>query len=301
MSRKHLIGLLVGLASAACTPSAGTGSLVVTIAGEGAVDGFPLVEDGETIALADDWTIAFSKVVASVGRLSIAASDGEVGFEGTETYVVDLHADEEVTLATVTDLEARRWDRVGYELVPATTGATNVNGVAQGDLDAMVAAGANYLIEGTATKGSASVAFRWLLANPTRNADCTNGNDDKQGVVVVANSTAEAQITLHLEHLFWTRLGTHASNPLRFDPIAAVAGDDGVVTLDELATQSLEAPLDANGERIRNADATNFSYDPGSISPAPQNLRDFVLAATSTQGHLNGEGLCTITRTSVPN
>lgn len=107
--------------------------------------------------------------------------------------------------------------------------------------------------------------------------ECTNGIDGSDGMVVEAGATANAEITLHIEHLFYDKLGTHSGVELRFDAIADAAGDDNLVTNADLEAVLVSSLAD---------------YEPGSSDVTT--LLDFVTQAAVEMPHFNGEGLCTI-------
>ncbi|MEM9731402.1 MAG: hypothetical protein AAF997_22705, partial [Myxococcota bacterium] len=100
-----------------------------------------------------------------------------------------------------------------------------------------------------------------------------------------------AEVTVHLDHFFFD---TYASDDarLRFEAWAAVAGEDGVITLDDLASQSLSDLRDRNGDPIVDGEGLPVVYDPGPLEIAGSNLRDYTVAAATTTGHFNGEGHC---------
>ncbi len=130
-------------------------------------------------------------------------------------------------------------------------------------------------------------------ANPTKNANCTNGLDNTDGIVIRANATTEAEITIHVEHLFWDSLGSELAS-LRFDAIAAVAGADKKVTTEEIAMQSLANLKDAQGMPLVDGNNMPIVYNPGSVPLKTQDLLSFIQASGASMAHLNGEGLCTI-------
>ena len=273
---------------------AGEGSLEVVITGEDAAkDGFPVSDDGEVIAFSDgDWQVVFDKYLVSFGNLRVRSSDGGSGYETGEIYVADM-TQGDPTVADVR-LSARRWDRLSFEVVPAQSDATRLNEVSDEDVQRMVEGGLTYWVTGTATLGDDSYRLELALSNPTTNNNCTNGLDNTDGVVVKNNSSTVAELTVHIEHMFWDRLGSEQTL-LRFAPFAASAGSDGLITLETLATQRL-ADLQGLEGPLVSADGLPIIYDPGSTPLPDQNLAEFVRAATSTQVHLNGEGLCTVTQ-----
>lgn len=266
--------------------AAGKGSLTVLVTGEaGAEEGFPFTEDGETVAFEDGTTLRFSKFLASVGNVSVASADGTEAARSTRVHVVDLHLGH-ARLEEFTGLGARRWDRFGYEILPPPPDAVLGEGVSAVDAEAMRTGGFNYWVEGTATLTDGAVfTFAWGLRNPTRNQDCTSGIDETQGVVVRNNSTAEAEITLHVDHLFWDSLGTEGAS-LRFEGHAAAGGDDGVITWAELEAVPIASVRDRQGNLLQ--------YDTGSVSLSSPTLAGFLLASSSSMGHLDGEGLCMV-------
>jgi len=288
--------LPLALAVAACSGSdGGSGAVAIRISGEGAAKtGYPYVKNGAEIRFVDDWTVRFSKYLVSVGQVRLAGADDAVAFASNEVFVADLHQGDPVILA-VSDLEARRWERLSFRVVAPPTDAKVVGAVAAEDVARMQRENLNYWIEGTAEKGGRSIAFAWGLANPTRATNCSNGIDGTEGVVVRNNATAEAELTFHLDHLFWDTLGTEVAK-LRFEPIAAAAGDDQAASLDELSKQSLSDLRDLDREPLRDEAGARLVYNPGSVPLPEQSLRSFMLAASAGQAHLNGLGLCTITR-----
>jgi hypothetical protein len=270
-----------------CTGGAGTLSLVAT-GEDAAVDGFPAAE------LADGWTIEFDQYLVSFGRLTLASSTGEVGLASEDVYVVDLHQGVP-ELDRFEGLAAQRWDQFDFEIVPPSDDAVVIGEIPDADVQRMRDEGYDYWIVGRASKGDVALNFAWGLATSTRNSDCTNGIDETQGVVVRNSGTSVAEITFHLEHMFWNSLGTDEAE-LHFDPIAAMADAEGNIDFDALADQNLADLRDAEGNPLVDAQGNPVVYDPASVPLAADNLREFILAAVSTQAHLNGGGLCTIDR-----
>jgi hypothetical protein len=291
--------LLGALGSFGCSDdggetAAGSGSLTITITGEdGAKDGFPFEEDGESVAFADDWTVQFSKLIVAVGNIELAGADGKVAIASSGRFIVDLH-ESDGELATFDDLGARRWEKFSYEILPASDDMINVNGVAESDITAMVDGGFNYWLEGTAEKAGDAYTFAWGLKNPTRNANCTNGSDDSEGLVITDNATTDGEMTFHVDHVFWTTLGTEDAQ-LRFDAIAAAGRDDLDISWEDLKGQKLADLVGLDGEPLVDEEGKPLIYNPGSVRLASQDLASFILASSSSLAHLNGEGLCTIT------
>jgi hypothetical protein len=111
------------------------------------------------------------------------------------------------------------------------------------------------------------------------------------GIVVANNAVHDAQVTVHLDHLFFDTFAVDDAS-LHFDPMAAVAPESGPLTLGDLAKQNNLSDL--KGE---DGEPLDLAYDPGSaFDPPPRNLEEYVVSAATTTGHWNGEGHCTYTR-----
>ncbi|HWV36866.1 MAG TPA: hypothetical protein VN033_00120 [Vulgatibacter sp.] len=285
---------IVGLAlAAACGDADGEGSIVFRISGEEAAHtGYPVPGDPD-LAFVDGWTLRFDKYLVSVGNLRLEGADGETGWAGKDSAIVDLVAGEPEVFR-IDGVAARRWERFSYEILPASAAAGRI-GVSNADAQRMIAGGFNYLIEGTATKEGRDFRFSWGIANPTRNRDCIDGQDGSPGVVIRNNSVSRYAITLHLDHLFYDHLGDHDDADMRFDAIAAVAREvDGVLTIafDDLEAQRLADLRDANGGPLLDEHGARIVYDPFSVPLDDPNLRSYLLAASRSQGRFNGEGFC---------
>lgn len=283
-----LATLGVGLLSA-CDgdASSGTGTVRVEISGEQAArEGFPVGSGDDEIAFVDGWTLEFHKVLVSVREITLETSGGEAFDLDLEPRVADVHLGEP-ELWRLEGVPARRWDRVGYRYAPPTAAARKANAVRDEDLERMIEEGLSLYIEATASRGGRSVAIEWGFPFEVVMSGCVNGLDETDGLVVADNATTEAQLTVHLDHLFFD---TYASEDaaLRFDAMAAVAPADGPLTLDDLARQdNLTDLVDVDGAPL------DLAYDPGStFDPVPSDLRAYVIAAATTTGHFNGEGHC---------
>lgn len=273
MTTARVLSFVVAGCALGCS-SDGQGTVAFRVSGEdGALTGFP----NDEATFVDGWTLSFDRYLVSIADVTVGARDGGTDHGDAQVYIADLHAGEP-ELDEIGPVAARRWDAVSWEMRPPTADdeVVALDGVTDADVAMMTDGGLVYFMAGRATKEMREVTFAWGLANPTSNHDCTNGVDGTDGVVVRKNTVTETEITIHVEHAFWDSLGTEESS-LRFDPIAELADAEGVV-----AWEALE------GARLADLEG----YNPGSLPLT--NLQEFVLAATRTQAHLGGEGLCTI-------
>lgn len=284
---------MLGLVTlAACGGDAGgEGDVAFRVSGEEAAKrGYPSTRAGATIAFADGWTLRFEKVIVSLGRFGLADATGQAGLDDPATFVVDL-AQGDPVVAEFRGLEAKRWPGLAFSFAPPKDGDRRIGDVSEEDFVALRDRGLTHLVRGVAEKGGLQVRIALDLAAPTRSTGCTNGVDGTEGVVVRTGATTTAEVTVHLEHLFWDSLGTEGAS-LRFDPWAAAAGADGVVTLDELAGQNLTNLRGLDGQRLVDATGAPVLYNPGSFPLRAPTLAEMVRVAASTMAHFNGTGLC---------
>jgi hypothetical protein len=234
----------------------------------------------------------------------------------------------------------------GYRIVRASPAAEHVNFADDPEAEAlyarMLAAGDAVLYAGTATfVGTDCVAsdaaydfgslpsvvpFELGFATPASYVNCENaqnqgepfeGEDYQRGIALLPNQPALAQISLHLEHPFFS--DTVHDSPLYFDQMAArfppgagrplrstdVAGLDPTAFTDVsgAALPFRNCPHPGGGAtpppgRQRSFGVGHVLVDPtGDPSGVFRDYGDFLAYVQSTQGHLNGgEGLCYVAR-----
>ncbi len=230
---------------------------------------------------------------------------------------------------------ARRY-AFNFDIVGASSAAkhTNLDASAEADYAEMVAKGLSVLYVGTATfkgvdckssdpsydftKLPTSVKFRFGFKTPTTYKNCQNtdlrgkafdGEEAQRGVQVSSPTTA--QITLHVDHPFWSTVD-HDAAELYFDQMAAVASADGTLVVDDLAALDFTSFKDRSGKAlpwrscvaekpvkngVRKFDSGSVPVDPsGDPASALRSYADFVAYQQSTQGHLNADGLCAVQR-----
>ncbi|MCY1019169.1 hypothetical protein [Pyxidicoccus sp. MSG2] len=275
------------LAGAACDNVA-TGDVKVTMSGgDGTQRGLPdtLFEDG--------WSIQFTRYLVSLGDFTLTSAAGEV-HTSKRHVLVDVQKGD-VPLAELKGLPAGRWD-VGFRLSPPRDGTELADGqVSAEDAAMMRERGFSYFVEGRAVKAGVGVlTFRMGFPVDARMRDCINGVDGTRGIIVPEASVAEAEVTIHAEHMFYDRLGTHKGVRLRFDAIAATAGADGVITPEGLASQQLTDLRDSEGRELRDSGGQPVVYLPGAYDV--RTLQEFITRSIVDQAHLNGGGVCTVAR-----
>ena len=276
------VGLLFLIA---CDPAT-EGTLSVRAWGEeGAFEGFP----NDEVTFIDGWSVQYDNVLVGLSNFELADPvTEEVVASDDAVYVVDLAA--ATTPVDVTSFNAPIGrQRYSYSRVEATEDATNVN-ADPAVFDAMVAGGHDLWLSGTATNGERSVTFAWGINRPVTFTFCESGADGNDGVAIVEDGTSTAESTLHLDHLYWDRLGVEEAN-LRFDPIAAWADESGAVPFADLAGSPTAALVDRDGEPVNDDGGAQLTYDDAGIGLT--DLRAFILFASTEMGHMDGVGECT--------
>jgi hypothetical protein len=123
------------------------------------------------------------------------------------------------------------------------------------------------VVEGTAILDAATKTFAWEFLAPTSYDACQTTTTVPDGGV------GTFQVTVHADHLFYDSLVSEEPLVL-FQAMADADTDtDGQITQAELTATGIG------------------SYDPGSEGGV-ENLWDWLVAATRTIGHVDGEGHC---------
>ena len=288
-SRKWWCATLVvwGLAGTACDNVA-TGDVQVTMSGgDGTQRGLPdtLFQDG--------WSIQFTRYLVSLGDVTLTSASGET-HSSSRHVLVDVQKGD-IPLVELTGVPAGRWD-VGFRVSPPEARTELADGqVSAEDLAMMRERGFSYFVEGHATKQNEPV-LRFRMGFPVNALmnNCINGADGTQGIIVPEGSVARPEVTIHAEHMFYDRLGTHRGVQLRFEAIAATAGEDHVITPEGLATQELTDLRGRDGNELRDAQGQPVIYQPGAFDV--RTLQEFITQSVVDQAHLNGGGVCTVVK-----
>ncbi|MBU6162289.1 MAG: hypothetical protein KGO50_14330 [Myxococcales bacterium] len=278
----------------ACTSedNAGEGTVSITVAGGEAVrSGFPHTEGTRLYEFADGWEISFDRFIVSVGGVTFSEPDGPAVADTPDAVLVDLVAEPDAVVDAwvIEGVPALRHD-VEIDLIAANSASRTINVSAEDSAQA-VAAGATLWISGTATRGDEVVPFDFVFDRPIAYSRCSNGVDGTRGLSVPRNGEAQVSVSLHVIHLFETALVVQDSD-LRFDAMAAMTGDDGLLTLSDLATQSIQNPLGADGQPLTDNGDPIVYNDAGLLRPQDYNLAEFLDYASRNMVHFNGLGLC---------
>lgn len=268
--------------------SVAPGDVRVTMSGgDGTQRGLPdtLFQDG--------WSVQFTKYLVSLGDFTLTSASGEV--QGSRRHVLVDVQKGDIPLTELTGLPAGRWN-VGFHVSPPREDTELADGqVSTVDLEMMRERGFSYWVEGRAVKAGVGIFdFRMGFPVDARMVDCINGVDGTQGIIVPEGSRADVEVTIHAEHMFYDRLGTHKGVQLRFDALAATANPERLITPEGLASQQLTDLKDAQGLELRDAAGQPVVYLPGAHDV--RTLQEFVTQSIVDQAHLNGGGVCTVAK-----
>jgi len=254
----------------------GEGSVVVSVWGEEYIEvGIPahVFEDG--------WSVKYDEFLVALGDVTVEKGDGTQGGSLDPLTLFDLTAAGPQSVGSIDGLAEGNWDEFGFSSLEADSEAVRSQSASADDWELMADAGYNVYVAGKASKGEVEKRFAWGFSKPVRYASCVDvrNGQDTSGVVVGDGAEAEAQLTIHGDHLFYDDLASPEAK-LRFAVIASAdADDDGEVTLEELGAIQL-ADLSAD----------QGTYGVGAFDV--DDMRAFVEAATQSLGHFNGEGHC---------
>lgn len=210
-----------------------------------------------------------------------------------------------------------------YDTVPASASARNVNLDADGLALyeqakakgwAMVYAGvATYRGEPSTDPALASlpttVKFTLGMANPSSYVNCQNTDlaqlstgEFPRGLQADPTRAVTAQITIHTDHGFWSKLNVEGTE-LHFDPIAAQASADGIVTLDDLVHADVTGFKTRTGTQLPwrslvsgyTPRAGQLYFDANGTTLIPYNsFADYLQYSAASGGHLNADGECEV-------
>ncbi len=288
----HSITLVgVTLAIAGCGSDgggSGDGNLSVLLeAEETIVDGLQS-GTGEANIL-DGFDVDFNRYIASIGFVRMVQVDGSDPQSSSVVGVVDLTS-LPTTLPQLTafaGITTGQYTEFGFETPAPEADLVNINSIPGEDIDAMVANGWSYVIEGTITQVSDGATKSFLIEAdvPTVYSACAVEGLEP-GVNVSTNSSVD--LTLHGDHIFFNGFPEEEGNVQR---LAQWLWDIGDTNGDEVLTRvDFEAATDV-GSLFPSPPQGVYELTGGPITPI-NNAWDFIRAQLGTQGHIFGEGEC---------
>lgn len=301
------LALPLALVVAACGGggSDDTGTVQVFVQAEDTIpDGLTPGSGEENII--DGWTVTYDKFLYVIGDFTAsqsAAPDDVHTIPGT--FILDMKnlPAGGFVFGELTDLEATRWDRVGFSAKRATADATVPEFTAAADAELLTTNGWSLYVTGTLTKPDGesclptdpedcvpapTVTFELGLDAATSFADCASPEGDA-GFAVPSGGAVQVSPTIHGDHWFFSNI------------------TQGAEITDRRAQWIADADLDRDGAtdlaEMALSDAADLFPAPdysltGAVIPVNTGA-DYVEAQARTLGDYNGEGECP-TRTIIP-
>lgn len=300
MLRSTVITLVTAFtALTGCTAGGGaTGRVQVFVEAEDTIpEGLQPGSGEENIV--DGWAANYTKFLVVVGNFRAGRSaDSSASLSDPAVYVVDLLnlPVGGFVLTEFDDVEAVRWDRVGYDIPNASADAEAAEGTSAADREFMVTNGFSLYVEGAITKAdgvscmpgtdecvaATEVKFAWGLAAGTSFDDCAPEEGDA-GFAVPSGGTAQIKPTIHGDHWFFTNITQGAEITERRAQWIADAdlNHDGEATLAELRmVKAAEVFTPELGYSVTGAQIpVTTAYD-------------YLEAQARTLGDFQGEGEC---------
>lgn len=313
-----VLGLWLVLLTSGCgsdLTQAGSGSVSVLLEPETTI--LNGLEPGEAIEqIQDGWTVTFDKYVVGIGHIQThLGSDQDTQAEANDVFLVDLktlRADGEA-LWKIDNLSPGRWT-FGYEFSTATNTKRH-DSVSESDYERMKDEDLTHLITGALTKETGvSCPPTRFLEQPTSEATGENAAGDKcypntsirfefaahapafaanceqdglPGFVISNNRTTSVAITVHGDHLFFN--GFPESNEGGIVRLGQLWADTDV-NLDGEISAAEYGPI-----FLPDMSEWDESYQKGGAPLAMlSNVNDLVVGQLKTQGHMDGEGECSV-------
>ena len=283
-----LIAALFAGCGSDSTGGSGDGNLSVLIQAEESIpDGLEAGDGEENIR--DGFDISYSRYIVTLGNVAMSQLDGGDFQSSAVVVVVDLTSLPSTLpeLTAFDGIPTGQYSSFGFETPPADTEVVNLNSVDEAAIEAMIANGWSYIIEGTITQVSDGASKSFLISAdvPSVYRDCAV-EGLAPGVNVSSNSSVD--ITLHGDHLFFNGFPEEEGNVVR---LAQWLWDIEDVDSDDVLTQAdFEAATDI-ATLYPSPPAGVYELTGGPITPITS-AWDFIRAQLGTQGHIFGEGEC---------
>ena len=256
---------------------------------------------------------------------AIKSKDDGSAFDTTTRYAFGFDTVAASASATNVNLDADGQSEYDY-MVQNGYSVLYVGTVSRPDNDSCADAGGKDYDFTTLPK---TLKFKLGFSTPTSYINCQNGSefpgvaglngeDNQRGIQFRSDKSVIGQVTAHADHPFWESFAE--GSPLRFDQIASqyVGVKNPLATVEDMMGVDFTAFTDKTGKVLPmrtcvdstlytppypagqqlNFDSLKVPVDKAGTDP-PKALRDYydyIRYTQSTQGHLNSQGLCFVSR-----
>ncbi|HSI05029.1 MAG TPA: hypothetical protein VLC93_11145, partial [Myxococcota bacterium] len=225
---KKMTWVLAALFLAACGDEGGGGG------GSGSVQAFVVAEEtipegltpGDGLEnIQDGWTVTYDSFLAVIGNFRAARQGSGDQRISNDVYIVDMKSlpTNGFTIAEFDDIEAARWDRVGFDMPRAAADTPCAPSVSADDCDFMRTHHFSVYFAATLTKpdgesclraagggtsdcvAAPEISFVFGLSSGTSYDDCSD-EDDVPGFAVPSGGTVQVKPTIHGDHWFFDNI-----------------------------------------------------------------------------------------------
>jgi hypothetical protein len=256
---------------------------------------------------------------------AIKSKDDGSAFDTTTRYAFGFDTVAASASATNVNLDANGQTEYDY-MVQNGYSVLYVGTVSRPDTDTCATAGGTSYDFTTMPK---TLKFKLGFSTPTSYINCQNGSefpgvtglngeDYQRGIQFRSDKSVIGQVTVHADHPFWESFAE--DSPLRFDQIASqyVGGANPLATIEDMKGVDFTAFTDKTGTALPMrtcVDSTLYTppypagqqlhFDPLKVpvdktgtdpTTALRDYYDYIRYTQSTQGHLNSQGLCFVSR-----
>ncbi len=289
------LGLSMVFAGAACGSDDETGTAQIFVVPEDTIpDGLDPGTELENIH--DGWTIRYDRYLVAVGNFRAKRSDTGESLSDPTLFVLDLKnaPTNGYVVKEFQNVAAVRWDKFGFDIPNAKTGASTLPPTAQADVDFMITNGYSVYYEGSGEKDTTKITFKFGFAAGTSFDDCaTPPPNELPGFAVPSGGTVPVKPTLHGDHQYFSNV------------------TQGVEITERLAQWLMTCDADMNKDltiaELKACDAATAlptpPYDLTSVKDQDGDMKitvyDYVNKQMRTFGDYEGDGECP-TRAPLP-
>ena len=283
--------------AAACGGS--TGRVQVFVEAEDTIPNGLVAGPGDE-EIVDGWSVTYQKFLIGFGNFRARQSgDASLVLEEPKQLIIDMKALPQggFVFADFKDVEATRWDRVGFSLVGGDrVGVVAADGTSDMDLALMKAGNYSVYFEAKLAKPGgqsckpgapldcvprSELTVKWGVPAGTTFDDCAPPQG-QAGFAVPSGGTVQVKPTIHGDHWFFTNFTQGAEITQRRAQwmVDSDLDRNGETTIDELkAVKAADVFPSATYNLTGGIDPVNFAYD-------------YLVVQARTLGDYQGEGEC---------
>jgi hypothetical protein len=186
---------VLGCSGRGGSDASGTGNVQIFVVPEDSIaNGLEPGTSPENVQ--DGWKITYDRYIVAVGNFRAQRTDTGATLTDPSVYVLDLKAapTSGYVAKEFTSVDAVRWDKFGFDIPNAKAGAKPIAPTTEADAAFMIEKGYSIYFEGSGTKDSLKISFKWGFSAGTSYADCASP-DGAPGFAVPVGGTVQVNTT----------------------------------------------------------------------------------------------------------